>query len=41
MGFTAEVLRDNRAMQHIFNSSPYKVTSTPNQEVCSFSVEFT
>ena len=39
-GFTAEVLLDNRAMQRVFNSSNYKVTCTPTDDVYSFRIEF-
>ena len=39
-GFTAEVLRENRAMQHVFNKSDNKVTSTPTEDVFSFELEF-
>jgi acyl-CoA hydrolase/GNAT superfamily N-acetyltransferase len=40
-GFTAEVLRENRAMQRVFNKCPFKVTSVPNDDVTSFRMEFT
>ena len=30
---TAEVLRDNRAMQKVFGKGDYRLTSTPGQEV--------
>lgn len=39
-GFTAEVLRDNRRMQHIFNNSGYKVKSQREEDVYSFEIEF-
>lgn len=39
-GFTAEVLRDNRAMQHVFQKSEARVTSTPQEDVISFTIEF-
>ncbi|MDP6490326.1 MAG: hypothetical protein QGH42_00115 [Kiritimatiellia bacterium] len=39
-GFTAEVLRDNRAMQHVFQKSDSHVTSTPHEDVISFKIEF-
>lgn len=39
-GFTAEVLRDNRRMQAIFNHSGYKVKSSLEEGVYSFSIEF-
>jgi GNAT superfamily N-acetyltransferase len=39
-GFTAEVLRENRAMQRVFQRSPYKVTSIPAEDVISFRIEF-
>ena len=39
-GFTAEVLRENRAMQRVLNKSNYKVTSEPHQDVYSFVIEF-
>ncbi len=39
-GFTAEVLRDNRAMQHVFQKSDSQVTSTPHEDVISFKIEF-
>ena len=38
-GFTAEVLRENRAMQRIFNTCPYRVTSTPREDVFSYEIE--
>jgi GNAT superfamily N-acetyltransferase/acyl CoA:acetate/3-ketoacid CoA transferase beta subunit len=40
-GFTAEVLRDNKPMQRVFDKSPHRVTSTPTQDVISFRIEFT
>ena len=40
-GFTAEVLRDNRAMQRVFNKCPFKVTSAPTDDVISFRINFT
>ena len=39
-GFTAEVLRENRAMQRVFNKSEYETTSTPAESVVSFKVVF-
>ena len=39
-GFTAEVLRDNRAMQRVFSKSDNKVTSKPNADTISFLIEF-
>ncbi len=39
-GFTAEVLRDNRAMQRVFQKCDYQVTSEPNQDVFSFRIVF-
>lgn len=39
-GFTAEVLKDNRAMQRVFQKSQHKVTATPSEDVISFRIEF-
>ena len=39
-GFTAEVLRDNRRMQAIFNHSGYKVKSILEDDVYSFRIDF-
>jgi len=39
-GFTAEVLRTNRAMQSVFNRSEMKVTSQPHDDVYSYRLEF-
>lgn len=39
-GFTAEVLRENRGMQAIFNHSGYKVQSVIEEGVYSFRIEF-
>lgn len=39
-GFTAEVLRDNRRMQAIFNHSGYKVKSCLEEGVYSFVIDF-
>ena len=39
-GFTAEVLRENRAMQRVFQKSNYEVTSEPQQDVFSFRILF-
>lgn len=39
-GFTAEVLRDNRRMQRIFNRSGYKVKSAIEEGVYSFVIDF-
>ena len=39
-GFTAEVLRGNRAMQRVFQKCEYQVTSEPNQDVYSFRIVF-
>jgi acyl-CoA hydrolase/RimJ/RimL family protein N-acetyltransferase len=40
MGFTAEVLRDNKAMQAVFNKSGMKVRSRLNEGVYSFELDF-
>jgi len=39
-GFTAEVLRENRAMQRVFQKCEHEVTSEPNQDVYSFQIVF-
>jgi acyl-CoA hydrolase/GNAT superfamily N-acetyltransferase len=39
-GFTAEVLRENRAMQRVFHKTDYKVVSEPHDDVYSFVIEF-
>lgn len=39
-GFTAEVLRDNRRMQAIFNNSGYNVQSKVEDDVYSYSIDF-
>lgn len=39
-GFTAEVLRENRRMQAIFNHSGYKVKSSLQEGVYHFEIEF-
>lgn len=39
-GFTAEVLRQNRPMQKIFNKLEYKVTSKPSEDVYSYEIAF-
>jgi len=39
-GFTAEVLRENKAMQHVFNKSDMKVSSRLRDNVFSFELEF-
>ncbi|WP_028584311.1 bifunctional acetyl-CoA hydrolase/transferase family protein/GNAT family N-acetyltransferase [Desulfogranum mediterraneum] len=39
-GFTAEVLRDNRRMQNVFNHSGLKVSSKIEEGVYSFEMEF-
>ncbi len=39
-GFTAEVLRDNKRMQNIFNHSGYKVKSVIEEGVYSFVIDF-
>jgi GNAT superfamily N-acetyltransferase len=39
-GFTAEVLRTNKAMQRVIQKSKYKVTSTPSEDVYSFRIDF-
>lgn len=39
-GFTAEVLRDNRRMQHIFNHSGLKVESRIEEGVYSYVIDF-
>ncbi len=39
-GFTAEVLRANRAMQRIFLKSDHATTSAPHDDVVSFTMKF-
>ncbi|MBL7115549.1 MAG: GNAT family N-acetyltransferase [Kiritimatiellae bacterium] len=39
-GFTAEVLRDNRAMQRVFQKSPFTLSSKPSEDVVSLHMEF-
>jgi acyl-CoA hydrolase/GNAT superfamily N-acetyltransferase len=39
-GFTAEVLRDNKRMQAIFNHSGYKVKSSLEEDAYSFQIDF-
>ncbi len=39
-GLTAEVLRDNRKMQNIFNRSGFKVVQLLEDDVYSFSLDF-
>lgn len=39
-GFTAEILRDNRRMQNIFNHSGYKVKSRLEEGVFSYALDF-
>ncbi len=39
-GFTAEVLRENRAMQRVFQKCEHEVTSAPNEDVYSFHIVF-
>jgi len=39
-GFTAEVLRENRRMQAVFNHSRLKVSSRLEEDVMSFAMEF-
>ena len=39
-GFTAEVLRNNKAMQMVFNKSSLKITSIPRDDVYSYRLEF-
>ncbi len=39
-GFTAEVLRDNKAMQAVFNKSGERVTSQLNGNVYSYEIDF-
>ncbi len=39
-GFTAEVMRDNRRMQNIFNISGFKVTSFLEEGVYSYVIDF-
>jgi acyl-CoA hydrolase/GNAT superfamily N-acetyltransferase len=39
-GFTAEVLRENKSMQRVFNKCEYKVTSTANEDTASYNLEF-
>jgi GNAT superfamily N-acetyltransferase/acyl CoA:acetate/3-ketoacid CoA transferase beta subunit len=38
-GFTAEVLRENRAMQRVFSKSEFKTMSTPTDDTVSFRIE--
>jgi len=38
-GFNAEVLRENVPMQHVFNKTPFKTKSTPQDDVVSFHIE--
>ncbi len=40
-GFTAEVLRENKAMQKVLHKSEGKITSTLKQDVHSFRIDFT
>ena len=40
-GFTAEVLRENRAMQRVFQNCAYRTTSEPHGDVVSFRIDFT
>jgi GNAT superfamily N-acetyltransferase len=39
-GFTAEVLRENRAMQSVLNKSDARITCTPDQNAMSYRFEF-
>ncbi|HSR35690.1 MAG TPA: GNAT family N-acetyltransferase, partial [Desulfurivibrionaceae bacterium] len=39
-GFTAEVLRDNRRMQTIFNHSGYRMKSRRVEDVYSYEIDF-
>jgi GNAT superfamily N-acetyltransferase len=39
-GFTAEVLRENRAMQRVFQKSEFKIASEPHEGVVSFTMLF-
>jgi acyl-CoA hydrolase/GNAT superfamily N-acetyltransferase len=39
-GFTAEVLRDNAAMQAVFNKSGLKMKMNPEREVISYTMDF-
>ena len=39
-GFTAEVLRDNRAMQRVLHKTSYSVNVEPHEDVYSFVIEF-
>jgi acyl-CoA hydrolase/GNAT superfamily N-acetyltransferase len=39
-GFTAEVLRENKGMQHIFQQSGYKVSSRLSEGVYHFDIDF-
>jgi ribosomal protein S18 acetylase RimI-like enzyme len=39
-GFTAEVLRENRRMQAVFNHSGLKVQSRLEEGIFSFAMEF-
>ncbi len=34
------MLRENKAMQRVFDHSPYKVTSEPQEDVIHFQIEF-
>jgi GNAT superfamily N-acetyltransferase len=39
-GFTAEVLKTNRAMQKVIAKSGFDVTSMPSSDVYSFRIKF-
>jgi len=39
-GFTAEVLRENRAMQRVFQKSDFKIASEPHEGVVNFTMLF-
>ena len=39
-GFTAEVLRENRAMQAVLNKSEGRIQCTPDQNALSYKIEF-
>ncbi len=39
-GFTAEVLKENRAMQRVFAKSQHRVTAVPSEDVVSFRIDF-
>lgn len=39
-GFTAEVLRENKAMQKVLNKAECRVTSAPHDDVVSYTMDF-